>query len=88
MHKIKRDGNPLLLMLNESGVPVTEKSLKILLSNMREENQGKFVIFVVEKENKYYLTNEKFKTMNDMMLRVREYNKSGYSCHYTAGKKK
>lgn len=80
--------HPLLLMLNEAGIPITEKSLKILLCNMREANQGKFVIFAVERDNKYYLVDERFKTMNDMMLRVRQYTRSEYHCHYTAGKKK
>lgn len=88
MQKKIESENPLLLMLTKEGVPITEKSLRILLCNMREANQGKFVIFAVEKDNKYYLVDERFKTMNDMMLRVRQYTRSEYHCHYTAGKKK
>lgn len=88
MQKKTESEHPLLLMLTKEGVPITEKSLRILLCNMREANQGKFVIFAVEKDNKYYLVDERFKTMNDMMLRVRQYTRSEYHCHYTAGKKK
>lgn len=75
-------------MLTSSGVPITDRSLRIILSRTRKENQGKFVIFAVEKDNKYYMVNEKFKTISDMMFRVREYTRSEYRCYYTMGKKK
>lgn len=80
--------NPLMLMLTPEGIPVSEKSLRILLTRTREENQGKYVIFSVEKGNRFYMVNERFKTMNDMMVRVREYTRSDYHCYYTSGKRK
>lgn len=82
------DYKPRMLMVTPVGVPISEKSLKILLTNTRKKCRGKFIIFAVNKNNKYYMVNEKYKTMSDMMYKVRAYTKEGYQCHYTVGKKR